>query len=246
MYKSLIIDDEKPVRIAITALGRWQHYCIEKPFTALNGKDGLNTMRELNPDIVFVDMQMPVMNGIQFLQHASKEFSKTKYIVVSGYDDFQYARSAIKYGAIDYLLKPIVAGELDKALEKATMLLNAERHTPPTQASKNPTISPDETIDIIKDYIEKHYSEDIKVSMFSEKYFFSQKYLSKLFKKKYHVGIYEYALNLRMHRAKILLQDSALLIQDISDRLGYSNNNYFSKAFKNHYNMSPSEFREQK
>ena len=80
--------------------------------------------------------------------------------------------------------------------------------------------------------------------MFSEKYFVSKEYLSKLFKKKHGCGIYEYALNLRMSRAKELLLDPGLQIQQIAERLGYSNSNYFSKAFKNFYNLSPSEFRE--
>lgn len=105
-------------------------------------------------------------------------------------------------------------------------------------------ISPGEIIDDIKDYVDKNYCEEIKISMFSEKYFVSKEYLSKLFKKKHGCGIYEYALNLRMSRAKELLLDPKLQIQQIAERLGYSNSNYFSKAFKNFYNLSPSEFRE--
>ena len=101
-----------------------------------------------------------------------------------------------------------------------------------------------EIIDDIKDYVTKNYCDDITVSMFSEKYFVSKEYLSKLFKKKHGCGIYEYALNLRMSRAKELLLDQNMQIQQIAERLGYSNSNYFSKAFKNYYQLSPSEFRE--
>lgn len=60
MLKALIIDDEKPVQIAVSKLGRWSYYGIEPPATAVNGKDGLSCMRELHPDVVFVDMNMPV------------------------------------------------------------------------------------------------------------------------------------------------------------------------------------------
>jgi len=79
--------------------------------------------------------------------------------------------------------------------------------------------------------------------MFSEKCFFSKEYLSKTFKREFGYGIYEYALKLRMERAIQLLNNPDLKIQAISDRLGYSNNNYFSKAFKNYYNNSPTEYR---
>ena len=88
MYRSLIIDDEKPVQIAISKLGHFSYYGIESPHYAINGKDGLSAMREFHPDIVFVDMSMPVMDGCTFLQKAHQEFPNSQYIVVSGYDDF--------------------------------------------------------------------------------------------------------------------------------------------------------------
>lgn len=246
MYKALIIDDENPVRIAISALGHWRALGIEEPHHAANGKEGLSCCRELHPHIVFVDMQMPLMNGSEFLKIAKEEFPATKFIVVSGYDYFEYAQSAIKNGAIDYLLKPVVEEELNQTLEMAVKLLNAEHHADAQNTSSDDSdISPGEVIDIIKSYIEQNYCQDIKISMFSDKYFFSKEYLSKLYKKKYGCGIYEYALKLRMERAKELLAQPNLQIQEISERLGYSNNNYFSKAFKNYYNISPSEYREQ-
>lgn len=243
MYKSLIIDDEKPVRTVINALGNWNLLGINPPLVAMNGREGLTIMREVRPDIVFVDMQMPVINGTQFLTQASKEFPQSKYIVVSGYDHFEYAQSAIKNGAIDYLLKPVVAEELNNALKKAVEFLNTERNITSNETSDE-DIHPDQVIDIIKVYIDHNYCQDIRISTFSEKYFFSKEYLSKLFKKKFDCGIYEYALNLRMKRAAELLTSGELQIQDISNRLGYSNSNYFSKAFKNFYDTSPSEYRE--
>ena len=64
MWKTLIIDDEKPVRIAISKLGKWSHFQIEPPLMASNGKEALTIMREIHPDLVFVDMSMPIMDGI--------------------------------------------------------------------------------------------------------------------------------------------------------------------------------------
>ena len=63
MWKALIIDDEKPVRIAISKLGKWSHFQIEPPLMAANGKEALAVMREVHPDLVFVDMSMPIMDG---------------------------------------------------------------------------------------------------------------------------------------------------------------------------------------
>lgn len=251
MYQALIIDDEKPVRTAVSALGNWQKYDIMELLYATNGEEGLSVMREYKPQLVFVDMRMPVMNGSDFLSAAKKEFPNTQYIVISGYDEFTYAQVAIKNGAIDYLLKPIDGNDLNHAIERAVTVLKdiavedvqeeADEGILPVEQD----LSPNEVIDIIKEYVEKNFCKDIKLAMFSEQYFFSQKYLSKLFKNKYDIGIYEYALKLRMGHAKELLKDGSLQIQEVSDRLGYSNNNYFSKAFKTYYGISPTEYREQ-
>lgn len=217
MYKALIIDDEKPVQIAILRLGSWNRYHIMPPETAANGKEALSAMRELRPDICFVDMQMPMMNGAEFLEQASAEFPNAQYIIVSGYDDFKYARSAIKFGACDYLLKPIVQEELNKAIEKAILRINP--HADFSIQESQSDVPPEEVVRIIKEY------------------------LSKLFKSKYGCGIYTYVQEIRMQRARDLLLNPDIKIQSISERLGYADNNYFSKAFKNYYGMSPSQFR---
>ncbi len=243
MFQALIIDDEKPVRVAITALGNWKKYKISQLHYATNGKEGIACMRELHPEFVFVDMHMPVMNGIEFLEQAKQDFPKSKYIIVSGYDEFHYAQAAIKNGAVDYILKPINSEDLNIAIERAFIQLGGRLEDQSAETASY-QLAPGEVIEIIRDYVEKNYATDIKISMFSDKYFFSKEYLSKLFKKQYDIGIYEYALKLRMSRAKELLSNNAIQIQEISDRLGYSNNNYFSKAFKNYYGISPTDYRE--
>ncbi len=241
MFKALIIDDEKPARTVISALGRWAEYGVERPYMALDGEDGLRNMREIRPDIVFVDINMPKMDGIEFMALAMKEFPRAKIIVISGYDQFEYAVAALKFGAIDYILKPIAEDALNSAIEKAALALGGAQ----TEAERTSAYKPDEVIEIIKNYIDKYYNEEIKISMFSEQYYFSKEYLSKLFKQKYNKGIYEYAQAVRMKRAAELLSGAALPIQAVAERLGYSNSNYFSKAFKHYYGMPPSEFRDQ-
>ncbi|MGQ3477190.1 response regulator transcription factor [Paenibacillus sp. TY11] len=95
----------------------------------------------------------------------------------------------------------------------------------------------------IKRYIDRYYFEDIKISFFAETYFLSREYLMKLFKQQFGYGIHEYVQKVRMDKAKELLGDSSLKIQEISDMLGYKDKNYFSKAFRNYYQVSPSEYR---
>lgn len=241
-YKVLIIDDEKPVRIAISKLGHWTKYHLERPEHAENGREGLKAMRELKPSLVFLDMQMPLMGGKEFLEKASREFPDCAFIVISGYDDFEYTRSAIRHGAIDYLLKPVAEEELNAAIERVMKdKLPDEGFDDEDSSSCN--LPAEHVIDLIKDHIDRNYSESIKISDFSEKYYFSGEYLSRLFKLRYGTNIYEYLLMIRMERAKELLAGRELKIQDIAVRTGYPDTNYFSKAFRNYTGLTPSEYR---
>lgn len=250
MYKALIVDDEKHVWQAITALGDWEKYTIMEPFYASNGQDGLVAMREISPDMVFVDMKMPVMDGKEFLKLATAEFTKTQYIVISGYNEFELARAALRYNVIDYLLKPISEEDLNDAIKKAvTNIVKNSRGTVKNNSAKKEPEQIMSTKDIakaIKQYIDENYCKEITLAMFSEKYHFSREYLTKIFKERYNCGIYEYALNIRMARARELLNNLEIPINEISLRLGYNDSNYFSKAFKNFHGYSPSEYREKK
>ncbi len=242
MHKTLIIDDEKPVSIAISKLGKWKRYHLERPSYAENGRDGLKAMRELKPALVFLDMQMPIMDGRDFLKAACAEFPDTAYIVISGYDDFDYARTAVRYGAVDYLLKPVVGEDLNTAIERAMKAKYPDEVFDDTEA-KEDNSSADEVVELIKEQIDKNYSDNIKVSDFAEKYFFSGEYLSRLFKLRFGANIYEYLLSVRMERAKELLSDPGLKIMDVALRTGYTDTNYFSKAFRNYTGLTPREFR---
>ena len=243
MYRALIIDDEKPVRTAITALGHWNRWKIAVPDYAANGKEGLQVLRSRQYHIVFVDMNMPVMSGIHFLELASGEFPRIQYIVISGYDDFYYAQTAIKAGAIDYLLKPVEERDLEAALKKAVSTLIAQGGES-ADAFRESMLPPDQAALSLKEYLEAHYAEKITLTALSKRFFFSREYLCKVFKKKYGIGIYEYTTRVRMEKARDMLIDSGLQIQEISEQLGFSDNNYFSKTFRNYYRVSPSEFRE--
>ena len=207
MYKVLIIDDEAPARIAISRLGHWADYHITELYQETNGAAALKTMREIKPQIVFVDMQMPVMNGMEFLEKASHEFRDTCFIVISGYDYFDYAKAALKCGAIDYLLKPIAR------------------------------------VARIRQDIDQNYPQPLKVSSYAKKYFFTQEYLTRLFRQHYEMTIQEYLLMVRMTRAKELLENPSIKIQEVAARVGYSDNNYFSKAFRNFFGITPTDCR---
>jgi len=244
MYKALIIDDERPARQAIIQLGQWDKHGIAVPMETFNCISAFSMMEENPPDIVFVDMYLPVIDGLAFLQKATQHFPNTKFIAVSGFDKFEYARQAFRYGVVEYLLKPIIEEELDQAISKAVGLLNAmQSHAPPMQGIHQNITIMDTVATEILDYILMHYSAEINLTMFSQQYCLTKEYLSRCFKEKTGYGIYEFVTKTRMEKAKALLDTSDIQIRVIAEMVGYQDQNYFSRAFKKFYGVHPSKIR---
>ncbi|MBQ9010612.1 MAG: response regulator [Clostridia bacterium] len=233
MRHVLIIDDESAVHQVIRALVNWDDYHAFPPVSAFNGQEALEIMERLRPEIVFVDMNMPLMDGPAFLEQASERWPDTQYIVVSGYDSFEFTRAAIRTNVLDYLLKPVDPDELTRTLDHAVSLL-----PPPA-----PGTSGSEAAAEVRKYIDQHYCEDIHLSLLCKQFYFTREYISKSFKTRYGCTVHEYIEEKRMKQALVLLEDKSRSLQNIAETLGYSNASYFSKAFKRVFGRNPSECR---
>ena len=234
MRRVLIVDDERAVHQAIRSLIDWNAVKLSAPESAFNGVEALRMMGQTRPAIAFVDINMPLMDGLSFLSRATAEYPDTRFIIVSGYDSFDYARAALRLNVVDYLLKPIDMDELNAALQKALAQLPAE-----PEASRTPADIAGE----IKRYIDQNYTRNISLDTLSERFYFSREYIGRVFRAQYGRGVYEYVQQMRMERAMQLLKNDALSLQAIAEHLGYSNANYFSKAFRKYYGKAPSAYR---
>lgn len=119
--KILIVDDEKPARVVLRYLIEDSSLADFSILEAKNGSEGLNLFHEHTPDIVILDINMPHMNGIDFLEKIENHIGTAKIIIISGYNEFAFAQKAIQYNVVGYLLKPIHDQEFYKVLEKAVM-----------------------------------------------------------------------------------------------------------------------------
>lgn len=117
MLKAIIVDDEKWARSIIRSFGQWTKLGIEIVGEGEDGLEGLDLIEKVKPDIIITDMEMSNMDGVDFLKSIKEKALDAKVIVISGHDNFTYMKQAIKSQAIEYLLKPIDANELNKALE---------------------------------------------------------------------------------------------------------------------------------
>lgn len=126
--KVLVAEDELYAREALVRqIQRYDTEHIFEVVEAANGEDGLVLFQEHHPELVLTDIRMPRMDGLQLLERIREQSPKTKVVILSAYSDFEYARSALTYGASDYLLKPIDDVMLAKCLDKLVLQHRSER-----------------------------------------------------------------------------------------------------------------------
>lgn len=126
MYQIIILDDELFFRQALVTTFPWQDHNIHVCGEADNGKDGLMLLEQYHPDIAFVDINMPGINGLQFIREGKQRSPRTKYIIISGFSEFSYAQEAVELGVVKYLLKPLRFDDLKAALDDLLVTIRSE------------------------------------------------------------------------------------------------------------------------
>lgn len=127
--KALLVDDERNGREVLRALGEWEQNGITVLLEASDGKEALELIASEQPDIVFTDIKMPRMNGIELMEKLHAADFRGKCILVTGYDDYQFMRKAIQFNSFDYLLKPIDPEAFTKVLENVTQAVSADKQS---------------------------------------------------------------------------------------------------------------------
>lgn len=126
--KVMIVDDEYIILDGMSSFP-WEQYGCELVATAENGQEGLEKMCVFKPDLIFTDIEMPEMDGLQFAAEARKINDKVRMVFLTGYDNFEYAQEAVRLGASDYLLKPMNFVKLDLLIKKLYKAITEERQT---------------------------------------------------------------------------------------------------------------------
>lgn len=141
MLSLVVIDDEYLLRLGIPQIIDWNALGITIIGEASNGEDGLALVKSLRPDIVLLDIQMPIMNGLSMMEAMKKEAIPSKIVVLSGYNDFEYAQIAMQNGAVDYLLKPVTQENLISSMQRVKAMIAAEQETSQYRARLDQEIS---------------------------------------------------------------------------------------------------------
>ena len=205
------------------------------------------------------------MDGLSLSKIVSKEFPRMKIIIISGYDDFEYARQAIEVGVDQYLLKPVTRMKLKNVLLelKDKIEQDQEQEDYRTQFQneiqeyeqfsrrrfygKNSGL-PTNAVDLksaeSSKYIEAHITEPIHLSDVAAETGVSSAYLSTMFKKEIGYNFIEYVNLRKIELARQMLQDGKM-VYEVSELLGFENSTYFSRVFKRYTDVSPDTYRKQ-
>lgn len=241
-YKVIVADDEKLIAKNISRKIEQANDSFQVVALAGTGLEAYELTQQLLPDVVFSDIKMPEMDGIELIAQLEKHHPSVLTVIVSGYNDFEYARSAIQHRASDYLLKPINPQELSRTLNKLEALLLAKSQALPPRREASPV----EIVENVMLYLRENYALQIDFSTIAEQQAVSGPYLSKIFREHAGTTPSKYLMDYRMQIAKKLLRDSQLSVKEIAAQVGFPDQFHFSKSFKNSTGLSPIQYREQK
>ncbi|HHX36786.1 MAG TPA: response regulator, partial [Clostridiaceae bacterium] len=140
MEKILIVDDEKKVCWLIKQSIRWKEIGAKCIGTASTGIEAFAIIKKLKPDIVISDIRMPDMDGLELVRKGKEIDANCTYIIITGYRQFDYAHTALKYGVADFLLKPIDSSELNSVLYRIVAEKKKKRELQPQYLSEQSAI----------------------------------------------------------------------------------------------------------
>lgn len=245
MLKVLVVDDESVVRRGIVLGVDWAAMGCVVVGEATNGEEGIAAVERYSPNLIITDVRMPRMDGIEMMNRLREKGCRAHVIVLTAYSDFSYARSALQFGADDYLLKPFRDQELVAAIDRVRQ---KERElTALTPQSILPLTKGDKSKYVLQalSYIGEHYGdENISITTIAQHLGVSEGHLSHVFKKETSYTVIGYLTQYRVHTAMKLLQDCRYKVYEVSEMVGYRDVAYFSSTFKKLAGVSPSEYQD--
>jgi len=250
MIKILVADDEGYERDILAEI-------LDKRFgreaevrMVENGRLAVDAATLWAADVVLMDIEMPGIDGIDAAKQILAQRPECKMIFVTAYSLFTYAHEAVKLGACDYILKPVEADDVERAVRRAAAQADAQRQLEAIASSGELLESADNydktavLMGKVKKYLQHNYMiHDISLDSVSAILDLNASYFSSLFKRTFQVNFLDYLTDLRMDAAKELLKDPLRSTAEVANMVGYDSANYFTRAFKKKVGMTPTDYR---
>ena len=253
MYQVLLADDD-PVLHYILKRFDWKTYGFTVAAEVNDGYDVSRVLSSQKIDLMLTDIRMPGMNGMELLREMNEKWPSTCVILLSTYNDFEYAQRGIRYGIFDYLTKPVSPQELSASLRRVVDYFqnritecsdNTLYQTAMDSLPEYFTIekNPSNIILGICTFVTENVEKDVRLETVASALRLSRDYTGRVFKKKTGINFVEYVTRVKMERAKKLLSTSLYKNYEVSEKLGYRTPDYFTQLFKKYVGTTPLEYR---
>ena len=261
LYSVLLVDDEEDVVRTIMVKTDWESLGYRVIGYAHNGVEALEIAEEYQPDVVMTDIKMPYMDGLTLGRKLKEMYPSVKIILFSGFDDFEYAKEAIKLEVEEYLLKPVDPSEISEIFRRIRDTLDKQRNERQnmdklkeyylqfflniTEMLKSESIyALDDVIEKVQVYIRHNYQKDLNQDFIASLFYMNRSYLSTLFRQKTGMKFVDYLNDVRIEKSKEMLSGSSRKMYQISKAVGYDNPKYFFRIFKKKTGITPEQYRE--
>ncbi len=241
MFGVYIVDDEQLALSDIINSIDWLEHGFQIIGTNTHPRNAFDDILTLKPDVVFCDLKMPVMDGVELISEIKKARFECEFIMLSAFGDFEASRNFFLLEGFDYLLKPLKSNDAALVLERISRKISDKKKLMPTTR-----FIPTQTkgFDDLICYITTNFHKKHTLKSLSQQFNISSTYICNLFSKHYQSTLTIFLTNIRMQEvAKRMIEtDSAL--KEIAISCGYQNYFHFCKVFKAYYGMSPTEYRQ--
>ena len=245
MYSVLLVDDEPLALEGMALLVDWTALGFRVAGQCGSGQQALEIIKRTAPDLVLTDLYMPGMGGVQLMHEAREAGYTGEFIIVSAYQDFPMAQSALKYGALGYLLKPI---DEDEAVHTIGVARQAILSAAPNRwqlGEQKPEQGAPRIADQMRGYIAANYMNGITLGTMADALGHNAAYLGRLFQKQMGMGFRAFLNIYRLEEAARHIRSSQVPLYQIAEQVGYTKYAYFLTKFKQRYGVMPDQYRKQ-
>lgn len=263
MYSILVADDERWIRKGIIKMIDAEGLEIEEIYEADSITAALSQFQLHKPDIILSDVIFPAENGCDFCEQVFSIKPETRIVMISAFDNFEFARRSIKYQAVDYLLKPVSKEQLNQVISQCIEQIKRQnekdRYTfsqylktempKPAEENKNAIEieaekTSEEEIENIMKRMKSNLAEKYTLTELAAKCCLSEVYFSSLFKKVSGMSPMNYLAHIRIEKACELISSTNWRMVKIAKHVGYADYQYFTKVFKKEIGKTPGEYKE--
>lgn len=248
MYHAMLVEDDSAVRYVYSRMKSWAKHGFTIEAEASNGLQAMEALEKSRIDVIFTDIRMPFMDGITLMKTVQQNHPDMCFVLVSSYNEFEYAREGLRLGATDYIVKPMSEENLDEALHRVKETLDSKQDYRVLEMvsqcmGMEENLSEEPLIRNLCEFLTANMNRNVTMEEVAATLHLNKDYFGKVIKQKTGQSFKSLYNLIKMDYAKTLIKSGKYKVYEISEQLGYASADYFTKLFKNTTGVTPAEYK---